>query len=34
VQKGDAELFLRNGLSLPCSRQYREDVVLQLGSLA
>ncbi|MBC3916897.1 response regulator [Undibacterium sp. CY18W] len=33
AQKGDAELLLRNGLSLPCSRQYREDVVQQLGSM-
>ncbi|MFZ6757374.1 LytR/AlgR family response regulator transcription factor [Undibacterium sp. Ji50W] len=33
AQKGDAELLLRDGTSLSCSRQYREDVVQQLGSL-
>ncbi|MFZ6874308.1 LytR/AlgR family response regulator transcription factor [Undibacterium sp. Di27W] len=31
AQKGDAELLLQNGLRLPCSRQYRDDVVAGLN---
>ncbi|MFZ6654578.1 LytR/AlgR family response regulator transcription factor [Undibacterium sp. TJN19] len=34
VQKGDAELLLGSGISLPCSRQYRENVMLELAKLA
>ncbi|MFZ6777977.1 LytR/AlgR family response regulator transcription factor [Undibacterium sp. Ji83W] len=31
AQKGDAELVLLNGLHLPCSRQYRDDVMAGLN---
>ena len=31
AQKGDAELLLLNGLHLPCSRQYRDDVMARLN---
>ncbi|MBY0572544.1 MAG: LytTR family DNA-binding domain-containing protein [Undibacterium sp.] len=31
AQKGDGELILHSGVVLPCSRQYREEVLLALG---
>jgi two-component system LytT family response regulator len=30
LDKGDCELLLRSGLRVPCSRQYRQDVLDRL----